>query len=480
MPYTVIDNFNLGIDRKRPIYAAAQGSVWDAVNCHISRGGDIEKRKAFVKVFQLPVTCFGLCTGVSTIYTFGSAPAPSLPSWMTYKQCQHPTDVAIAMTAVLSSVLFDAKPYCIARFADGNVYHFYDGVLNADMQNAGGVNMPPKVGTVAYTFRSKIFTLADSLLEFSGINVPLGWESTVDTGAGYINMGNQFSGSANLTGIDVFQGNLALFAERAVQIWYIREDEAQNYQLQTLRNTGTVAHRSVLAYGDIDVFYLDYTGIRSLRARVPSNAAFINDIGTSIDTYVREWRDTIASSVIQNSMALIEPIDARFWMVMGSKAFVLSYFPAAQISAWTVYELTADGVPFEAKDAISYYDRVYILATDGSLYVYGGDSGQEYDSSEVTVQLPFIYGGKPDTNKMVTGMDIASTGTWSIDVLVDPSHLERVVTIGELSSVTTNQLNNAGLASTTHFAPRLTNNSDGYASLSQVMVAYSGATDATT
>ena len=82
MAYIVVDNFAAGIDRKRPIYAATQGSVWDAKNCHVSRGGDIEKRKAFVKVAQLPATCFGLCTGVSTIYTFGSAvvDAASLPS----------------------------------------------------------------------------------------------------------------------------------------------------------------------------------------------------------------------------------------------------------------------------------------------------------------------------------------------------------------------------------------------------------------
>lgn len=475
MSYTVTDNFARGIDRRRPIFASASGSVWEATNCHISRGGDIEKRKALVKVAQLPATCFGIIGGPSTIFTFGSAAPPEVPTGVTYKQCVHPVSPSTKMTAILSSVLFDGKPYCIARFADGNIYHYYDGAINSDMQSAGEADKPPAVGTIAYTYRSKVYTLASSILEYCGINKPLGWTIGTDAGAGYINMANQFGGSALLTGVEVFQGYLALFAERAIQVWSINEDQTQNRQSQVLKNTGTVSPRSVLAFGDIDVFYLDYTGIRSIRARVPSNAAFVNDIGTPIDPYVREWRNTLSPVAVKNALSVIEPLDGRFWMILGSRAFVLSYFPASQIQAWTCYDLTDDsGTQFECIDVTTYYEKLYLLGADKSLYLLGGNSGEQYDSTVATIQLPFIHSSKPNTDKLVSGVDIASQGEWEIALLVDPRDETRVVNIGRLRGVTTNDLGSAGAAATTHVAPRLVNRSSGYAALSQVMVTFQG------
>lgn len=475
MAYTVSDNFAKGIDRRRPIYATTPGAVWEATNCHISRGGDVEKRKTLKRVGGLPQQCNGILGAESTIYTFGSDAEPAgIPQGFSYKRCQHPTSGA-PMVSVLSSVLYDGKPYCVAKFADNQVFHYYDGTLNADMQNAGAANKPLLVGTFAYTFRNKVYSLAGSLLEYSGVGKPLGWTVGTDTGAGYINMSTQSGGSSKLTGIDVFQGNLAVFSERAIQVWNIKEDESQNYQMQTLKNTGTVSPRSVLAYGDIDVFYLDYTGIRTIRARVPSNAAFVNDLGTPIDTYIRDWRSTLADQAVESAISIIEPLDARMWMIVGSRAFVLSYFPASQISAWTAYDLIDDGgTQFECLDATTYYEKLYLLGADKGLYLYGGETGNEYDATEATVQLPFIYSAKPDTDKLVSGIDIASEGDWDVSLLVDPRDLTREVNIGTLSGVTTNDLGSAGAAVTTHVAPRLINRSSGYASISQVMITFQG------
>lgn len=479
MAYTVSDNFAKGIDRRRPIYATTPGSVWEATNCHVSRGGDIEKRKSMKKIAALPPQCNGIIGAESTIYTFGSDAEPAgIPSGFTYMRCQHPSVPSTPMVGVVSSSLYDGKPYCAAKFADNQVFHYYNGELNNDMMNAGQANKPLMVGSTVYTFRNKIYTLAGSLLEYSGIGKPLGWTDGTDSGTGYINMSTQSGGSSKLTGIDVFQGNLAIFSERAIQVWNIKEDETQNYQMQTLKNTGTISPRSVLAYGDIDVFYLDYTGIRTIRARVPSNAAFVNDLGTPIDTYIREWRKTLAEQAVESAISIIEPLDARLWMIIGSRAFVLSYFPASQISAWTAYELIDDsGTQFECLDATTYYERLYLLGADKSLYLLGGNSGDEYDSTVATVQLPFIYSSKPDTDKLVSGIDISSEGDWDVSMLVDPRNLSRSVNIGTLSGVTTNDLGAAGFADTTHIAPKLINRSSGYASLSQVMVTFQGTSE---
>ena len=46
MAYVSIENFAAGVDQTRPIYAAPQGTLWQGINGHLSRGGDFEKRKA--------------------------------------------------------------------------------------------------------------------------------------------------------------------------------------------------------------------------------------------------------------------------------------------------------------------------------------------------------------------------------------------------------------------------------------------------
>ena len=135
------------------------------------------------------------------------------------------------------------------------------------------------------TCKTKAHIGSASTLFFSGVNSPRKWgESGV--GAGFINMSNSSGGAEILTGIDLYQGNLAAFSRRSVQIWSIDPDPANNRQGQVLLNTGAFGPGSVVSVGDIDIFYLSDSGVRSLRARDSSNAAVVNDVGTPIDSLV--------------------------------------------------------------------------------------------------------------------------------------------------------------------------------------------------
>lgn len=148
MSYIVVEDFKLGLDRRREQVAGAPGSLWDLINAHITRGGEIEKRKAWVAKYALPAgQTFGAMAANGIRYVFGSAASPSMPAGVTYQRCRHP-DGTTAMTAVLSATAFDGLPYVIARFADGAVYHFYngarvtdwdDGVASLTMGNNQGV-----------------------------------------------------------------------------------------------------------------------------------------------------------------------------------------------------------------------------------------------------------------------------------------------------------------------------------------------------
>jgi len=569
VPYTLIENFNLGIDRRRPIHSSFNGSVWEATNCHLTRGGDLEKRKAFTLKYTLPTgKTFGLLAAGSTLYTFGSDAAVGTPAGVTYQRLQHPD--SLAMTELLSSTTYDGAPYAIAKYADNAIYHFYNGVIvnafvhgivrasfntnngiaahlraliqtdivyttaiaanvitvtattagvaftfsastinrgtlndqnivvNQTVANAVGVQQvvtftitgTPEVGdrfcitldgkqfgckdnpiftpTFGYTFRSKVYGLASSLLAFSSTGSASKWNSATDAGAGYLNLSTNDAGSAQLTGIEVYQGGLAVFSSRVVQVYFIREDAAQNNLLQTLKNTGTTSPKSVLAYGDIDVFYLSDSGIRSIRARAPSNAAFVNDIGTTIDQYIRDYRKTLTQSQIDKSVATIEPLDGRYMLAIGRKIFVLSYFPSSQISGWTSYD-----VDFEISDFATLGDRLYARTGD-RIYLYGGDDNETYDNTQMFIQLPFLKGGKAGHGKQLQGVDLSSEGTFYCEILIDPRNLANKVEIGEVDGVTWDLLGASGYAYPTHFAPNFRSISSGKCTLSSIGITYEG------
>jgi hypothetical protein len=124
MPDYVIDSF-VGVDRRRLQVAALPGTLWDCEECFLNNGGEIEKRKKFVSHKTLPSGTFGFAEADGNLYVFGSGTDPGVPSGVTYQRLQHPS--GSAMTAVYDAELFDGKLYVTAGFADGSIYHFYNG-----------------------------------------------------------------------------------------------------------------------------------------------------------------------------------------------------------------------------------------------------------------------------------------------------------------------------------------------------------------
>lgn len=126
MPYILIEDFKYGIDRRRPRFAGIPGTLWDAVNCHLSRGGDLERCKTFAEVFSGLDDTFGLGAIGGQMYVFGSSDlAGSMPNGVQYQRLQSPG--GSDMTRVLDVKTFDNKFYVIADFADGSRHHFYNG-----------------------------------------------------------------------------------------------------------------------------------------------------------------------------------------------------------------------------------------------------------------------------------------------------------------------------------------------------------------
>ncbi len=693
-----MQDFRSGVDRRRPIFAGEPGSLWTCINAHLSRGGDVEKRKSFVSKYTLPAGTFGLAATNSALYTFGSAVDPGVPAGMTYQRLQHP-DTTPSMTAILSVELFDGMLYVIAEYSNGDVIHFYNGAVVADWlngivrsamtdnsgiashlatliqadtaytttvltnvitvtaavagtpftmttlaenvtggtdnqtatvantisnvagvsevlatctfavtggTNSAGVNKvtsikingievlsvavdwvtsnsvtaanvatqinsfastpeysatssgqnvtisaaagsgatpngftvaidpdgnvtvdagaagavvnktmgggvtavsgqaqrntitiggtfevgdrftviidgkrfgadgnPRNKGRFAHTQENKVWSPVGSLVNFSGVALPAGWNSVDDAGAGRINAATHAAGSAEVTGLENYQGKMAIFSESTVQIWTVDEDDALNAISQTLKNTGTKSPSSVIAFSDSDVFYLDNRGIRSLRARDSSNAAMVAGVGALIDTYVVEYLQTLTDAQIEAAVAAIDPEDGRFWLAVGTKVFVFSYFPETKISGWTWYE-----PGFQITEFAIYQKRLY-ARSGNTVYLYGGDNNATYDAAtvdqgKVTVWIPFLSASKDGTYKGLLGADIAALNTWDMVILTDPNNTDRETDIGVMPGVTYGLDDVGVVASVCHFSPKLTCQKDGPAVLSKVTIYFDG------
>lgn len=125
MPSVQIADFKYGIDRSRPRSVGIPGTLWSGVNCHITRGGDIESAKKFVSTYTLPAGTYGLEQVSGQLFVFGSANlAASMPNGVQYQRLQNSSAV---MTRILWSNTFAGQIYAIAEYDDGNILHFYNG-----------------------------------------------------------------------------------------------------------------------------------------------------------------------------------------------------------------------------------------------------------------------------------------------------------------------------------------------------------------
>lgn len=335
----------------------------------------------------------------------------------------------------------------------------------------GYVDQPDPIGTAVFTYRSKMYAVGGSLLNFSAVDNCTIWNRSTKVseevpGAGRVNMANQDAGSEDLIGLGIYNDSLAVMSRNAAQIEFVDADPTANQLLQTLSNTGTPAPKSIVSYGNSDTYYLDDNGIRSLRARDATNIAFASDIGSPIDPVLAAHLKTLTDEQIGNACGMISE-NGRYWLALGNRIYIFSYFPSAKISAWSYLSLD-----FEVTEMDIYKRKIYARAGD-TIYVYGGDDGNTYpDAGEMVsrVRLPYLTAGKPATNKKWEAIDASMQGTWTVRVLLDPNN-EGVSTAPLTIGGNTFGYGSIGIeAESTHAAPLFVCDSAGYAKISSVVL----------
>lgn len=335
--------------------------------------------------------------------------------------------------------------------------------------------MASATGTFAHVRNNRVYSPAGSLLYYCKLNDPTVWQpdaQTPSSGAGFINIGNEIDGTSTLYGLATYDQYTAIFARDSVIIYDLQADAEQNQLIQVVENTGTIAPRSIVSYGATDVYYLDETGIRSLRTRDVADSAYASDIGSAIDPFMQEIFNEVGEQVRAKACAVIEAIDGRFMLAIGRYIIILSYFPASKIVAWSYIDFGEN-----ISDMVRVKRRIEIRAGD-KIYAYGGADGQEYPNKAEfppVVETPFISSKDPAGQKVLEGFDMAAEGVWKIEVLTDPNDPTRVANAGRIVNTTYHLPAIKIPGHTSHFAIRFTCETDGYASLSSTAVHHESA-----
>lgn len=252
------------------------------------------------------------------------------------------------------------------------------------------------IPSYCFTFNNRVFALGyspfvGSSAFFSALNEPVVFNDPNAAGNGFVTMTNFFSSPANLQAISPYQGKL-IFANRDYcQIWNIDPDPASFSVSQTLPNIGTMAPDSVKAVGDMDVYMLYDSGVRSVRVRDASNNAIIADIGTPIDMLIQSVLATLTDAQKATSCGVVDPSANRYWLYIPTaadnpatgvtgKIYVFSYFPSSQVAAWSTYSPTfqtavaAPGATYPASGSIA---LTYTGLTIGAQYAWTPGSNEK-------------------------------------------------------------------------------------------------------
>lgn len=333
------------------------------------------------------------------------------------------------------------------------------------------------MGRTAYVDKNRVWSPVGSLWRYCMLNTPTVWDpanATPDNDAGFLNIATATEGNERLLVAARYQDLAAIVSEENITLYQLDQDPANFAFSTTLEHTGTKAPDSMLRYGNDDVFYLDITGIRSMRARSSSNAPFVSDIGNAIDAYVQDLTATLSKQQVADAKAAIEPKAGRYWLAMGDEIIVLSYFPSAKITAWSVYEPTEFGGAAVQRFVRS-SGRIIARAGD-FLYFYGGLTGAtqpEDDEVVAEIQTPFLGAQTPATIKFLTGFDIALRNTWACELAFDPNDDTRTLNVGALHKTTFASSQRIPIpGETSMVALNLTCSKGGAATISMVAIHY--------
>lgn len=289
------------------------------------------------------------------------------------------------------------------------------------------------VGSSIYVRYNRVWCPAANILRYSKLGTATNWtDASPTSGAGFIPVSNDAQGYDRVIAAVGYDTFTAVMSRQNTNLYQLGADASQFALSQVIDNSGSKAALSLISYGNNETFYLDESGVRSVRPRPNTNSPYVSDLGSPIDTFIQDHIRTVGDGAASSAVVAIEPQDGRFMMAIAERVYVLSYFPNNNIQAWSYYEPGFNVTAFARSKK-----RLYARA-GSTIYLYGGVDGNTWPDSgfDRIVETPFMSADKPAAAKNTVGADFSVSNAWTVTVATDPNHPEFFDTIGVVHDVT--------------------------------------------
>ncbi len=464
MPSITFERFEFGLDVRKGKSASDANRLRVLTNAHVSSGRQIKKRATLTPFAALTAGTVGLVAGKGKLQTFygGTGSISHAEPLILATRTMHPITPALTVTNVLWADVYDGYMYVITEYSDGSVWHHWvndpgswvtltayalgayrrptvaNGFIyevTANGTTAAGEPAWPTTpgltvvdGTVTWTCRSyaildtnnprsrhaaklsdRIFAIGDEIVAFHAQGNPRDWTTTSD--AGFLPVGLRATGNTDPTALGVFQDQLSVMFNDAIQLWQIDADPELMALRQIVPNIGTTYPNSLLTVGQ-DLFFLAQPGFRSIGLITDTGNFQDADVGSPIDTLVKAERP-----FTEDPIAVWYSAGGQAWWIFGDYAWVYTFSRVGKITAWSRYEF-----PVTIEAAAILVGELYLRASDT---VYTLDESRYDDDGTVptvTVELPYLSLGSPGVLKQIIGVDVVIEGTASLQFRFDPNN----------------------------------------------------------
>lgn len=188
-----------------------------------------------------------------------------------------------------------------------------------------------------FTYKRKLNFLAGTKWGFSAIDAPAVFNDLTREGNGLIEVANYYAAPEDVQALAPFQGRVLVVGKNVTVPFNVAADPDAYDDQQTLDNAGTIAPLSVQAWGELEVYSLDETGVRSNRTKETTLNASVIDVGSPVDILIKAKLAECTAEQKAAACGIVDPTSGRYWIFIKDTIYVLSNFPGAGILAWGMF-----------------------------------------------------------------------------------------------------------------------------------------------
>lgn len=387
--------FDLGVDLRKGPAVSDANRLQSLINGYVTTGLAIAKRPGLTKVATLEPGTKGLFAANGVLNTFYCQESTITHSNGLFRANRlengnHP------VAEVHYATMFNGYIYCVVSHEDDGIRHHY---LDRAQTMVTDGNCPQSAASIKMA--SKIFAVGNNgdVVRYSATGNPRDWTTAED--AGFLPTGMNAQGEREANALGIYKKSLVVMSADSAQIWAVDPDPTGMGLEDAVANVGSSFPRTVVNVNG-DLYFLSDYGFRSITTLAYTQNLSDVDIGSPIDTLVREDFRTLKTT----PRSFYFYGTGQYVTCIGTKLYVYSVSASAKVKAWSVYYL-----PEEVDDVAQLGQDMYLRCGDN---VYRLDQDASTDDGEVFetyIQIPYMDFKKPGVLKHVMGVDLVCEGS---------------------------------------------------------------------